>query len=265
MPFTANRQFKRAPRLLVGAKDMHYVASDGRRILDATAGLWCVNAGHGREPIIAAIRDQAARLDYAPPFQMGHPPAFELAAKLAATAPGDLDHVFFCNSGSEAVDTALKIALAYHQATGQAGRQRLIGRVRGYHGVGFGGMSVGGIAPNRKQFAATLPFVDHLPHTHDPSRNRFARGQPEYGAEFADALEDLVRLHDASTIAAVIVEPVACSTGVLVPPRGYLERLRAICDRHGILMIFDEVITAFGRLGAGFAAERLGEIGRAHV
>ena len=260
MPFTANRQFKRAPRLLVGAKDMHYVASDGRRILDATAGLWCVNAGHGREPIIAAIRDQAARLDYAPPFQMGHPPAFELAAKLAATAPGDLDHVFFCNSGSEAVDTALKIALAYHQATGQAGRQRLIGRVRGYHGVGFGGMSVGGIAPNRKQFAATLPFVDHLPHTHDPSRNRFARGQPEYGAEFADALEDLVRLHDASTIAAVIVEPVACSTGVLVPPRGYLERLRAICDRHGILLIFDEVITAFGRLGAGFAAERLGVI-----
>jgi beta-alanine--pyruvate transaminase len=260
MPFTANRQFKRAPRLLAGAKDMHYVTSDGRTILDGTAGLWCVNAGHCREPIVAAIRDQAGRMDYAPPFQMGHPPAFELAAKMAAIAPGDLDHVFFCNSGSEAVDTALKIALAYHQAQGQGTRQRFIGRARGYHGVGFGGMSVGGIAANRKQFALTLPQVDYLPHTYDPARSAFSKGQPAAGVEFADALEDIVRLHDAATIAAVIVEPVAGSTGVLIPPRGYLERLRAICDRHGILLIFDEVITGFGRLGAGFAAERFGVI-----
>jgi beta-alanine--pyruvate transaminase len=258
MPFTANRQFKRTARLLVTARDMHYVAVDGRRILDGTAGLWCVNAGHGREPIVAAIREQAAKLDYAPSFQMGHPIAFEFAAKLSAIAPGDLDHVFFCNSGSEAVDTALKIALAYHQARGEGGRQRLVGRARGYHGVGFGGMSVGGIPANRKQFGVTLPFVDHLPHTHDPARNAFSKGQPERGVEFADALEDLVRLHDAGTIAAVIVEPVAGSTGVLIPPRGYLERLRAICDRHGILLIFDEVITGFGRLGASFATELLG-------
>ena len=259
MPFTANRQFKRKPRLLVGAKDMHYTATDGRKILDGTAGLWCVNAGHCREPITRAIQEQAARMDFAPGFQMGHPVAFEFAAKLSAMLPGDLDHVFFANSGSEAVDTALKIALAYHQANGQPTRTRLIGRARGYHGVGFGGISVGGISPNRKQFAAgLLGHVDHLPHTHDLQRNAYSKGQPEFGAHLADELEKLVQLHDASTIAAVIVEPVAGSTGVLVPPKGYLERLRSICDKHGILLIFDEVITGFGRLGASFAAEYFG-------
>jgi beta-alanine--pyruvate transaminase len=256
MPFTANRQFKRRPRMLVGAKDMHYTAIDGRKILDGTAGLWCSNAGHCREPITAAIREQAGRMDFAPGFQMGHPLSFEFAAKLAATLPGDLDHVFFANSGSEAVDTALKIALAYHQAAGQPTRQRLIGRARGYHGVGFGGISVGGIAGNRKQYGAgLLGLVDHLPHTHDLAHNAYVKGQPEWGAHLADELERLVQLHDASTIAAVIVEPLAGSTGVLVPPKGYLERLRAICDKHGILLIFDEVITGFGRLGAGFAAD----------
>ncbi len=260
MPFTANRQFKRAPRLLVGAKDMHYTASDGRQILDGTAGLWCVNAGHCREPIIAAIKAQAAQMDFAPGFQIGHPVAVELAARLAQIAPADLTKVFFTNSGSESVDTALKIALAYHQATGQATRKRLIGRSRGYHGVGFGGISVGGIAGNRKQFGMELPFVDHLRHTHDPARNSFVRGLPDHGAELADDLERLVQLHDASTIAAVIVEPVAGSTGVLLPPKGYLEKLRALCDKHGILLIFDEVITGFGRLGASFAAERFGVV-----
>lgn len=257
MPFTANRAFKRAPRLLVSAKDMHYTAADGRQILDGTAGLWCVNAGHCREQITSAIREQAGVMDYAPPFQMGHPLAFELAQKLSTMLPGDLDRVFFGNSGSEAVDTALKIALAYWQAKGQPHRVRLIGRTRGYHGVGFGGIAVGGIEANRKQFAAqTLPAVDHLPSTHDLSKNAFSRGQPEHGANLADALEDMVAKYGAETIAAVIVEPVAGSTGVLIPPRGYLERLRAICDRHGILLIFDEVITGFGRLGASFAAEK---------
>ncbi len=260
MPFSANRQFKRTPRLLVGAKDMHYTASDGRQILDGTAGLWCVNAGHCREPIVEAIRQQAAKMDFAPAFQMGHPTAFELAARLAQMAPADLNKVFFTNSGSESVDTALKIALAYHQATGQATRKRLIGRSRGYHGVGFGGISVGGISANRKQFGMELPFVDHLRHTHDPARNAFSRGEPAHGAEFADDLERLVQIHDASTIAAVIVEPVAGSTGVLVPPKGYLERLRAICDKYGILLIFDEVITGFGRLGTSFAVERFGVV-----
>jgi beta-alanine--pyruvate transaminase len=256
MPFTANRQFKRRPRMLAGAKDMHYTATDGRKILDGTAGLWCVNAGHCREPITAAIREQAGRMDFAPSFQMGHPLSFEFAAKLAATLPGDLDHVFFTNSGSEAVDTALKIALAYHQAAGQPTRQRLIGRSRGYHGVGFGGISVGGIAANRKQYGAgLLGMVDHLPHTHDLAHNAYTKGQPEWGAHLADELERLIQLHDASTIAAVIVEPLAGSAGVLVPPKGYLERLRAICDKHGILLIFDEVITGFGRLGAAFAAD----------
>jgi beta-alanine--pyruvate transaminase len=259
LPFTANRQFKRAPRMLVAAKDMHYTAMDGRQVLDGTAGLWCVNAGHCREPITAAIREQAARMDFAPGFQMGHPLSFEFAARLSAMLPGDLDHVFFTNSGSEAVDTALKIALAYHQASGQPSRTRLIGRARGYHGVGFGGISVGGIAGNRKQFGAgLLGQVDHLPHTHDLEHNAYSRGQPAWGAHLADELEKLVQLHDASTIAAVIVEPVAGSTGVLVPPKGYLERLRAICDKHGILLIFDEVITGFGRLGAGFAADYFG-------
>jgi beta-alanine--pyruvate transaminase len=259
MPFTANRSFKRSPRLLTDAKGMYYTAADGRRILDGTAGLWCVNAGHCREPIVRAIADQAARMDYAPGFQMGHPLQFELASRLAELLPGDLDHVFFANSGSEAVDSALKIALAYWQAKGQPSRTRLIGRLRGYHGVGFGGISVGGIESNKKAFASQLlPNVDHLPHTHDSARNAFSRGQPEHGAELADELEQLVQRHGASTIAAVIIEPVAGSTGVLIPPKGYLERLRAICTKHDILLIFDEVITGFGRIGAPFAAEYFG-------
>jgi beta-alanine--pyruvate transaminase len=261
MPFTANRAFKRAPRLLTRAKDMHYTDADGRRILDGTSGLWCVNAGHCREPIAEAIANAAHELDYAPGFQMGHPLAFELAERLAAIMPGDLDRVFFTGSGSESVDTALKIALAYHRARGEPARVRFIGRERGYHGVGFGGISVGGIENNRKTFAAQLlPHVDHLRHTHDPARNAFSRGLPQHGAELADDLERVVAKHGADTIAAVIVEPMAGSTGVLVPPVGYLERLRAICDRHGILLIFDEVITGFGRCGAAFAASVVGVV-----
>ena len=257
MPFTANRAFKAKPRMLVAAKDMHYTTDDGRQILDGTAGLWCVNAGHCRESITAAISAQAGRLDYAPPFQLGHPLAFELAQRVVELLPGDLDHVFFGNSGSEAVDTALKIALAYWQAKGQPQRVRFIGRARGYHGVGFGGTAVGGIDANRKQFAANLlPAVDHVPHTHDLARNAFSRGQPEHGADIADTLEQTIAKHGADTIAAFIIEPVAGSTGVLIPPKGYLERVREICDRHGILLIFDEVITGFGRLGSAFAATR---------
>lgn len=255
MPFTANRQFKAQPRLLVTAKDMHYTTVDGRKILDATAGLWCVNAGHCREAISAAIAQQAQVLDYAPTFQMGHPAPFQLADRLAKMLPGDVNRIFFVNSGSEAVDTALKIALAYHQVRGDGRRTRLIGRERGYHGVGFGGISVGGISANRKQFGSLLPGVDHLPHTHNLAKNAFTRGQPTWGADLADELERLIQLHDASTIAAVIVEPIAGSTGVLVPPQGYLQRLRQLCDQHGILLIFDEVITGFGRLGTAFAAE----------
>jgi beta-alanine--pyruvate transaminase len=255
MPFTANRQFKEKPRLLVAAKDMHYTSIDGRQILDGAAGLWCVNAGHGREKIVEAVRAQVGKLDYAPSFQMGHPLPFQLASRLAALLPGDLNHVFFTNSGSESVDTALKIAIAYHRVRGEGSRTRLIGRERGYHGVGFGGTSVGGMVNNRKFFGSLLPGVDHLPHTHNPEKNAYSKGQPEWGVQLADELERIVALHDASTIAAVIVEPVACSTGVLVPPKGYLERLRQICDKHGILLIFDEVITGFGRLGAGFAAD----------
>ncbi|WP_114391761.1 aspartate aminotransferase family protein [Oleisolibacter albus] len=258
MPFTANRQFKAAPRLLVSADGMYYRSQDGRQILDGTAGLWCVNAGHNRAAITAAIRQAAGELDYAPSFQMGHPGAFRTAARLAALAPGDLNHVFFTNSGSESVDTALKMALAYHRARGEGQRTRLIGRERGYHGVGFGGISVGGIPGNRKAFGPLLPGVDHLPHTHDPVRNAFSRGQPAQGADLADALERILALHGAETVAAVIVEPLAGSTGVLVPPVGYLERLRALCDRHGLLLIFDEVITGYGRLGAPFAADRFG-------
>jgi beta-alanine--pyruvate transaminase len=258
MPFTANRQFKANPRLFVAAKDMYYTTTDGRQVLDAVAGLWCVNAGHCREPIVRAVQQQVATMDYAPPFQMGHPAAFQLAERLVKMLPGDLNHVFFGNSGSEAVETALKIAIAYHRMRGEGSRQRLIGRERGYHGVGFGGISVGGIAPNRKFFGSLLSGVDHLPHTHNLEQNAFSQGQPAWGAHLADELERIVALHDASTIAAVIVEPVAGSTGVLIPPQGYLERLRAICDRHGILLIFDEVITGFGRLGAGFATEYFG-------
>ncbi len=260
MPFTANRQFKSKPRLFVGAKDMHYTSVDGRKVLDGTAGLWCVNAGHGREKIIEAVRDQVGRLDYAPAFQMGHPAVFEFAARLTNLLGADFDHVFFTNSGSEAVDTALKMAIAYHRARGEGTRQRLIGRERGYHGVGFGGISVGGIVSNRKVFGSLLNGVDHLPHTHDLSKNAFSRGQPTHGVELASELERLVTLHDASNIAAVIVEPVACSTGVLLPPKGYLQRLREICTKHGILLIFDEVITGFGRLGASFATEYFGVV-----
>ncbi|WP_148087262.1 aspartate aminotransferase family protein, partial [Pigmentiphaga humi] len=259
MPFTANRQFKAAPRLLVSAHGMYYRDAAGGRILDGTAGLWCCNAGHGRQEIIEAVLRQMQTLDYAPPFQMGHPVAFEAAQRVAAIMPQGLDRIFFTNSGSESVDTALKIALAYHRARGEGQRVRFIGRERGYHGVGFGGMSVGGMGPNRKAYGANLmPGVDHLPATGNLAEAAFSRGQPEWGAHLADELERLLALHDPSTVAAVIVEPMAGSAGVLVPPRGYLERLRELCTRHGILLIFDEVITAFGRLGAATAAERFG-------
>ena len=259
MPFTANRQFKAAPRLLSSAEGMHYTSIDGRKIIDATAGLWCVNAGHRRKGIAEAVERQLMSLDYAPSFQMGHPVAFDFAQKLAAIAPRGLDRIFFTGSGSESVDTALKIALAYQRAIGQGTRTRLIGRERGYHGVGFGGISVGGIVSNRRVFPQ-LPGSDHLRHTHDLGRNSFSVGLPEHGAELADDLERLVALHGSETIAAVIVEPVAGSTGVLLPPKGYLQRLREICDRHGILLIFDEVITGFGRLGAPFAADYFGVV-----
>jgi beta-alanine--pyruvate transaminase len=258
LPFTANRAFKRRPRLIAGAKDMHYITPEGRKLIDGSAGLWCTNAGHNRDPIVAAIQAQAAELDFAPNFQFAHPKAFELAARVASLAPGDLDHVFFCNSGSEAVDTALKIALAFHKVRGEGSRVRLIGRERGYHGVGFGGMAVGGIVSNRKQFGTLLVGVDHLSTTYNREKQAFSVGEPDWGAHLADELDRLVALHDASTIAAVIVEPMAGSSGVLPPPKGYLDRLRAICDKHGILLIFDEVITGYGRLGYAFAAERYG-------
>ena len=258
MPFTANRQFRDKPRLLVAARDMHYTTHDGRQVLDGAAGLWCVNAGHCRPRIVEAIQRQAAIMDFSPAFQMGHPLAFEAASRLSAMLPDGLDHVFYVNSGSEAVDTALKVALAYHRMRGEGARTRLIGRERGYHGVGFGGISVGGIGNNRKHFGTMLGGVDHLPHTHDLARNAFSRGQPLHGAELADQLERIVALHDPSTVAAVIVEPLAGSTGVLVPPVGYLQRLREICTRHGILLIFDEVISGFGRLGSPFAIDRFG-------
>jgi beta-alanine--pyruvate transaminase len=255
MPFTANRQFKANPRLLTRAEGMHYWTQDGRRILDGVAGLWCVNAGHGRAEISDAVSRQIATMEYAPPFQMAHPQAFELANRLIELTPGDLDHVFFTNSGSESVDTALKIAIAYQRLRGEGTRQRLIGREKGYHGVGFGGISVGGMVNNRKFFGQLLPGVDHLRHTFDLEHNAFSRGLPQWGSHLAEDLERLVALHDASTIAAVIVEPVAGSAGVVLPPKGYLQRLRAICDKYGILLIFDEVITGFGRLGAPFGAQ----------
>jgi beta-alanine--pyruvate transaminase len=259
MPFTANRQFKANPRLLVAAKDMHYTAHDGRQILDGIAGLWAVNAGHCRAPIVEAIKKQAESIDYATGFQLHNPTAFLAAERVVEIAPAGMDHVFFVNSGSEAVDTALKIALAYHRVRGEGTRTRLIGRERGYHGVGFGGISVGGMTANRKTFSGNLlPAVDHLPHTHNLEKNAYSRGQPGWGAHLADDLERLVTLHDASNIAAVIVEPVAGSTGVLLPPKGYLQRLRQICDKHGILLIFDEVITGFGRTGQAFAAHTFG-------
>ena len=258
MPFTGNRYFKKNPRVIARAEGMHCWTHDGRQLLDAVAGLWCCNAGHCHPKIVEAIREQAATLDYSMAFQLGHPGVFELANRVTEIAPSGIDYAFFVNSGSEAVDTALKMALAYHRLRGEGARTRLIGRARGYHGVGFGGISVGGITPNRKMFGALLPGVDHLPHTHDLEHNAWSRGLPAWGAHLADELENLVALHDASTIAAVIVEPVAGSAGVLLPPQGYLERLREICDRHGILLIFDEVITAFGRVGGAFAASRFG-------
>jgi beta-alanine--pyruvate transaminase len=261
MPFTANRQFKAAPRLLSSAEGMHYTTVDGRRVIDGSAGLWCVNLGHGRKSIAEAVQHQLSTLDYAPSFQMGHPIVFDFAEKLAGISPGGaeakLDHIFFTGSGSESVDTALKIALAYQRSIGQGTRTRLIGRERGYHGVGFGGISVGGILSNRRVFPQ-LPGTDHLRHTHDLAKNAFSMGLPRHGAELADDLERIVALHGAETIAAVIVEPVAGSTGVLLPPMGYLDRLRAICDRHGIILIFDEVITGFGRLGTPFATDYFG-------
>ena len=258
MPFSANRQFKKHPRLLASAKGMHYKTTEGREILDGTGGLWCCNAGHGRARIIEAVSRQIATMDFAPTFQMGHPLPFVLAERLAAIAPESLNHVFFTNSGSESVDTALKIALAYHRARGEGQRTRLIGREKGYHGVGFGGISVGGMVNNRKFYGPMLPGVDHLRHTLDLERNRFTRGLPQHGVELAEDLERLVALHDASTIAAVIVEPISGSAGVVLPPEGYLKRLREICDKHGILLIFDEVITGFGRVGKAFAAQRFG-------
>jgi beta-alanine--pyruvate transaminase len=260
LPFTANRSFKARPRMIARAKDMHYYTPEGRAVLDGAAGLWCCNAGHNRDEITAAIQAQAAELDYSPAFQFGHAAGFAIASRIAQLAPGDLDHVFFCNSGSEAVDTALKIALAYWNVQGQGGRTRLIGRERGYHGVGFGGISVGDIVKNRQFFGSLLAGVDHLPHTYNRAEQAFSRGEPEWGAHLADELERIVALHDASTIAAVIVEPMAGSTGVIPAPKGYLQRLRQICDKYGILLIFDEVITGFGRLGTAFAAERYGVI-----
>ncbi len=259
MPFTANKQFKAAPRLLKSAKGMYYTSVDDRPIMDGTAGLWCVNAGHGRQEIVDAVAHQLTEMDYAPSFQMGHPLAFEAATKVAEIMPDNLDRIFFANSGSEAVDTALKIAIAYHRARGEGQRTRLIGRERGYHGVGFGGISVGGILANRKTFSANMiPGVDHLPQTLNISEAAFSQGQPEWGAHLADELERIVALHDASTIAAVIVEPLSGSAGVLVPPKGYLQKLREICTKHGILLIFDEVITGFGRLGKATASEYFG-------
>ena len=255
MPFTANRQFKKEPRLFVKSKDMHYTTHDGRTVLDGTAGLWCVNAGHCRPLITEAIREQAGELDYAPAFQLGHPKAFELANRLVDIAPEGMNHVLYTNSGSESVETALKVALAYHRVKGNGSRTRLIGRERGYHGVNFGGISVGGIVNNRKMFGTLLTGVDHMPHTHFPDKNAFSKGEPEFGGDIASELERIVTLHDASTIAAVIVEPVAGSTGVILPPKGYLKKLRDICTKHGILLIFDEVITGFGRLGTPFASQ----------
>jgi beta-alanine--pyruvate transaminase len=258
LPFTANRAFKANPRLMVGAKGMYYTTADGRQVLDAMAGLWCVNAGHGQERITQAIRDQAGHLDYVSSFQMSHPIAFKAAERIAALTPPGMDRVFFTNSGSEAVDTALKIARAYHRMRGEGHRTRLIGRAKGYHGMGFGGLSVAGIARHRRDFGPLLGDVDHLPHTYSRERQAFSKGQPDWGVHLADELENMVQIHDASTIAAVIVEPVTGSGGVLPPPKGYLERLRAICDKYGILLIFDEVITGFGRLGAAFGSTALG-------
>ncbi len=258
MPFTANRQFKQTPRLLGAASGMYYKAVDGGEVLDATGGLWCVNAGHGRTEIAEAVHRQLLQLDYAPTFQMGHPLPFVLAERLAEIAPKPLNRVFFANSGSEAVDSALKIALAYQRARGEGHRTKLIGREKGYHGVGFGGISVGGLPNNRKSFGPLLAGVDHIRHTLDIGRNAFSKGLPPHGIELAEDLERLVQFHDPSTIAAVIIEPISGSAGVVLPPDGYLKRIREICDKYGLLLIFDEVITGFGRVGKAFASQRFG-------
>ncbi len=258
MPFTGNRYFKQNPRLVTRAKGMYCYTHDGKKLLDAVAGLWCCNAGHCHPKIVEAIKDQAETLDYAMAFQLGHPTVFELANKLTGLAPEGIDYAFFVNSGSEAVDTALKMALAYHRLRGEGERTRFIGREKGYHGVGFGGISVGGLSPNRKMFGAMLPGVDHLPHTHSLAENAYSRGQPAWGVHLADELENIVALHDPSTVAAVIIEPIAGSAGVLIPPEGYLQRIREICDKYGILLIFDEVICGFGRTGDTFGANRFG-------
>jgi beta-alanine--pyruvate transaminase len=257
MPFTANRQFKANPRMLTRAEGMNYWTADGREILDAVAGLWCVNAGHGRREITEAVSRQLQTMEFAPAFQMGHPAAFELANRLVEIAPPGIERVFFTNSGSESVDTALKIALAYQRARGAAAKTRLIGREKAYHGVGFGGISVGGIVNNRKFFSsAMIPGVDHMPHTLDLEHNAYSRGLPQWGAHLANDLERIIALHDASTIAAVIIEPISGSAGVILPPVGYLQRIREICTKHDILLIFDEVITGFGRIGSPFAAQQ---------
>ncbi len=261
MPFTANRSFKASPRMVVSAQGHYYTAEDGSKILDAFSGLWTTGAGHCHPKIVEAVQKQAAKLDYSAAFQLGHPQAFELAERVCELAPEGINHCFFTNSGSEAVDTALKIALGYHRLRGEGHRNRLIGRERGYHGVNFGGISVGGISPNRKMFSTSLlPNVDHLPHTFNLEKQAFSKGQPEWGGHLAVELERLAALHDGSNLAAVIVEPVAGSTGVLVPPVGYLKTLREICDKHGILLIFDEVITAFGRIGGAFSSDRFGVV-----
>ncbi|MCH8071319.1 MAG: aspartate aminotransferase family protein [Proteobacteria bacterium] len=258
MPFTGNRYFKQHPRMIARAQGMYCYTTEGKQLLDAVAGLWCCNAGHCHPKIVEAIKEQAETLDYAMAFQMGHPRVFELANRLVDIAPEGIGYAFFVNSGSEAVDTALKMALAYHRIRGEGARTRLIGRERGYHGVGFGGISVGGMSANRKMFGTMLPGVDHLPHTHNIEKNAYSKGQPEWGATLADELENIVALHDPSTIAAVIIEPIAGSAGVLIPPKGYLQRVRDICDKHGILLIFDEVICGFGRAGDTFGASRFG-------
>src|SRR5512134_3819911 len=258
MPFTDNRRFKAKPKLVTAAKDMHFTTAEGRQVLDGLATLWCVNAGHARPRIVEAIRRQAGELDFAASFSLGHPAAFRLAERIAALAPKGMGHVFFTNSGSEAIDTAMKIAVGYHRLRGEGTRTRFVGRERSYHGVNLAGISLGGVPANRKAYSGVLlPGVDHLRHTHLPE-NAFSRGQPARGAELADELERIVALHDASNIAAVVVDPIAASGGVLVPPKGYLARLREICTRHGILLVFDEVITGWGRLGAPFAAQHFG-------
>ena len=256
LPFTPNKKFKANPRLLTSAKGMYYKSDDGREVLDGIAGLWCTNAGHCHPKIVAAVQNQAAELDYATAFNMSHPKAFELAEKVSSLTPKGLDRIFYGNSGSEAVETAMKVALAYHASKGDGQKTKFVGREKGYHGVNFGGVSVGGLTPNRKSFGPLLPGIDHMPHTWDTEHMAFSKGQPEWGLHLADELEKILILQDPSTVAAVIIEPVTGSGGVIVPPVGYLERIREICTKHNVLLIFDEVITGFGRLGCCFAANR---------